>query len=221
MSASKSFDAPFQVETSRPNSGNNENISVDPLKAKNNLITTNSDINSEKSKEKTLGKKFSRFLVSNVGMITIVLCYIFGGAYLFQILEQHDEISKCQSGEGEWTTDLQALRSQLFNYIYLNTTNNPWLPYDNSSGLVDTSLSKDGPNIYNPILTQWLIDFRVKIIQLNSNYKYNGQDCENESMWTYFSALLFTFSVVSTIGYGHVAVKILLLHFEIFLKLWL
>ena len=208
---SKSFDAPFQMDTSRPTSGHiDDDMLVDPLKAKHekNIIDAET-LKESQANEKTAGKKFSRFLVTNIGMITVVLIYLFGGAYLFQILEQHDEISRCQTGEGTWTTQLQAMRSQLFNYIYLNTTSNPWIPYDNSSGLPNTNAQKDGPSTYNPIITGWINNFRDEIISLSVNNKYYGQDCETESMWQYFSALLFTFSVVSTIGYGHVAVRIL------------
>jgi len=210
--ASKSFDAPFQLDTSRPASGNmdDNDMTVDPLKAKNEKqILDEASIKEKQASEKTLGKKFSRFLVTNIGMITVVLLYVFGGAYLFQILEQHDEISRCQTAEGQWTTQLQAMRSKLFNYIYLNTTSNPWIPFDNSSGLANTALTKDGPSIYNPKITGWLSQFSTDIRSLQSTYKYRGQDCETQSMWTYFSALLFTFSVVSTIGYGHIAVRIM------------
>ena len=207
--AAKSFDAPFQMDTSRPTSGHIDNDKLaDPLKAKHEKNIIDSQTLKEKqANEKTVGKKFTRFLVTNIGMITVVLIYVFGGAYLFQILEQHDEISRCQTGEGTWTTKLQAMRSKLFNYIYLNTTSNPWLPYDNSTGLANTNVNKDGPSVYNKIISEWIKEFRVDIIDLIEKSKYYGQDCENESMWTYFSALLFTFSVVSTIGYGHIAVR--------------
>ena len=215
MDTFKTFDAPYHSEKSRPSSNtsfNKSDMPAGPLKATKNLDKDSLDSNSTTTKDKLKEnanpcKSFSRFLVSNVGMISIVLLYVFGGAYLFQILEQHDEISKCQSGEGEWTTSLQSMRAQLFNYIYLNTTSNPWLPVDNSSGTITTT-TKDGPSIYQPKLTGWLTDFRDKIISLNSHYKYTGQDCEGQSMWAYFSSVLFTFSVVSTIGYGHIAVII-------------
>ena len=215
MDTFKSFDAPFHSDKSRPTSstsnGSKTEASIAPLKAKNNPekdnLNLDGQIEKDKLKEDNPFKGFSRFLVTNVGMITIVLLYVFGGAYLFQILEQHDEISRCQSGEGAYTTALQSLRSQLFNYIYLNTTSNPWLPVDNSSGTVSAT-TKDGPSIYQPKLTTWLKDFRDNIIALNSDYKYRGQDCETQSMWTYFSSVLFTFSVVSTIGYGHIAVNL-------------
>lgn len=88
----------------------------------------------------------------------------------------------------------------LFNYIYFNTTSDPWLPVDNSTVIASLNTPRDGPWIYNPKITAWLQDFAVQVRNYSSTYGYNGQDCENDNLWEFFSALLFTVSIVTTIG---------------------
>ena len=50
-----------------------------------------------------------------------------------------------------------------------------------------------------------LIGFRNKILQIEIETEYVGQDCTLDSKWHFFSALLFTITLISTVGYGHVA----------------
>ena len=91
----------------------------------------------------------------------------------------------------------------LFNYIYFNTTSDPWLPVDNSTVIASLNTPRDGPWIYNPKITAWLQDFAVQVRNYSSTYGYNGQDCENDNLWEFFSALLFTVSIVTTVGKGN------------------
>ena len=60
--AAKSFDAPFQMDTSRPTSGHIDNDKLaDPLKAKHEKNIIDSQTLKEKqANEKTVGKKFTR-----------------------------------------------------------------------------------------------------------------------------------------------------------------
>lgn len=171
----------------------------------NEKETTNTK--KSKPKKKSGFKVFISFLIKNFGILFLVIFYIAGGAFLFQILEQHTEIQNCQSGEGEWNQLRIEYRSQFFNYIYFNTTPNPWLPIDNATIEAGLYVEKDGPPIYDPILTEWIVDFREKVLNISNTLKYTGQDCEKQSSWTYFSSLLFTITIMTTLGYGHVSVR--------------
>ena len=91
-------------------------------------------------------------------------------------------------------------RTNLFNYIYFNTTPNPWLPVDNSTLIPSLNTPRDPPWVYNPKISSMLSDFAVKIRAISDNYKYAGQDCSTGNLWEYFSALLFTVTIVTTIG---------------------
>jgi hypothetical protein len=140
------------------------------------------------------------FIISNFGILFVVIIYVIAGAFLFQILEQHNEIQMCQSGLGAWTSMQSTYRTKLFNYIYFNTTSDPWLPADNSSTVSSLTGTRDGPSVYNPLITSWLYNFSSQVLSTQSSYAYYGQDCEAQSMWIFMSSVLFTFQVVATIG---------------------
>lgn len=223
MQISKDFDNSLDLESSRPishSSSFSENVKTSPAKPKEDLQAPSYEkkhnlqpYNNNKEKElefKTDDKEVKRkkvtkavigFLAKNLGMVIIVILYVSGGAFLFKILEQHNEIQNCQMGEGEWTNLRISFRAKVFNYIYFNTTSNPWLPVDNSTIIPSLNTPRDGPSVYNPMLTQWIIDFRDQVHNIRSTYKYTGQDCEKQSSWSYFSSLLFTITIVTTIGY--------------------
>lgn len=73
---------------------------VRPRTTNNNKQTINEK--RDEPKKKGTFKLLVRFFVSYLGMIIAVVLYVCGGAYLFQILEQHNEIQNCQTGEGAW-----------------------------------------------------------------------------------------------------------------------
>jgi hypothetical protein len=50
-----------------------------------------------------------------------------------------------------------------------------------------------------------LEQFRDEIIEISYNYRYSGRECGEDSKWTFFSSLLFTITLMSTVGFGHVA----------------
>ena len=192
------------MNTEAPTYRFERNYAPDPskleAKAPQKRKKTDEELAAEEKKQPV--KTLCVFVISNFGILFIVLIYVCAGALLFQILEQHLEMQTCQLADGEWNNLRISHRSLLFNYIYFNTTADVWLPQDNTS----QPTTKDGPSAFNPRITSMLTNFTNQIRKLMSSYKYTGQNCDTQSYWQYMSAVLFTFTIVSTIGYGHVTV---------------
>lgn len=158
------------------------------------------DENEEENDGKRGCKGMLKFLMTNIGLIILVILYVIGGAFLFQLLEQHNSIQNCQEGEGESESLVTEYKMKLYSYIRLNVDFDPWLPSNNI-----TNKTKVGPAVYNPVIDEMLTTFRTKVLQIRTNYTYYGQDCVQNNLWNYQSAILFALTVVTTIGYGHVA----------------
>ena len=54
------------------------------------------------------------------------------------------------------------------------------------------------------ILDMYLSEYIKSIHEIGSENLFTGQNCTTESRWEFYSALLFTMSTMSTVGYGNV-----------------
>lgn len=93
------FDRPASNQSRRPES------TASALRAKSGLKKQrpiDKNKNDQENNSKGAFKLLIQFLVSYVGLMAVVGLYVAGGAYLFQILEQHNTVQNCQVGEGEW-----------------------------------------------------------------------------------------------------------------------
>ena len=155
----------------------------------------------KRGKQAPVYRHLLAFILKNFGILTLTIIYVIVGAILFQTIEQPNEIAQCQLGEGASKRMIYNIRVELVNYIYYNTSSDPYASQNDPYQMPSlTSVAKDGPSVYQPKLTQMLQDFRDQILQINADYKYYGQDCVNDSQWNLLSAILFTMSIVSTLG---------------------
>jgi hypothetical protein len=145
----------------------------------NQPITTN--------KRRNFCKRISKFLFSHIGLVLTVIIYSVLGGFLFELLEQHEEIKQCEKGKGVENSNIVALRSKLLTYIQFNITSNP------------AEIGKDNETVANTNIEQWLQSFRNQTHDVKSKYKYTGNNCDNPK-WNFPGALLFSITAITTIG---------------------
>lgn len=141
-------------------------------------------------------KRFARFFVKKFGMLIGTVIYCMGGASLFNILEAQNELAGCEGSQSDSQALIQDYQMKIFNYLNFNVTFNPALvsmTADNDTKYLD------GPAVYNKVIHEWLIELRDEVLSNG----YGGEDCEVVNSWQFLSGLLWTMTVVTSIGYGH------------------
>jgi hypothetical protein len=53
-------------------------------------------------------------------------------------------------------------------------------------------------------IVSYVENFTNDVYERKNDYRYTGQDCDTTSGWTFPSALLFTITIITSIGYGHI-----------------
>ncbi|KAI3379478.1 hypothetical protein SNEBB_001327 [Seison nebaliae] len=132
-------------------------------------------------------KFFAKF-----GILIAVGFYIACGGALFSILEQHEEIRLCNEGQGYDIQNITKYRTTLINYISFNFSSTP-------------VAGKDNETVANKKVDQILESLRNRTITIYDETGFNGGDCDSQKRWTFANALMFSVTVVSTIGYGNIS----------------
>ena len=139
------------------------------------------------NKRRNFFKRISKFIFSHIGLVLIVIIWSVLGGFIFELLEQSKEIEDCEKGKGDENNNIIALRSKLLDYIQSNITSNP---DDNT---------KHNETVANANIEQWLQEFRDQTMDLKSQYRYTGNDC-NQPKWNFPGSLLFAVTAITTIG---------------------
>lgn len=133
-------------------------------------------------------KVVMKYLFSHVGLCVLVCAYCVGGAFLFMHLE----------GEGEEEALLAGLnRSQEIEEERLELAKNLW--------------KHKWSNKFNATVKTLLDEYHANLTDAIANHGYSGTRINSTDEftygWSFPSALLFTVTIVTTIGYGHIAPK--------------
>ncbi|XP_071116101.1 potassium channel subfamily K member 18-like [Haliotis cracherodii] len=138
-------------------------------------------------------KKFMKFLFSHVGLCAMVILYCVAGGFIFEHLEKNNEQQICYESRNEYT------------------------PMENKT--IDSVLkifSDYGfPNANNRVLMEVQIRSVLETFRDNTlAIGYDGRVCSDYGLpdgptykWSWPGALMFSVTVISTIGFGHIAPK--------------
>lgn len=121
---------------------------------------------------------FFRYLFSHVGLCLLVCGYCVGGAFMFQAIEYDGDMQKREQDKN-MSLDIDVSREKLANDLWKYK----WA--DNYEEAVD----------------EWLDEYHNNISSAIANHKYQGLPMgQIVAGWAFPSALLFTVTIVTTIG---------------------
>ncbi|KRZ19799.1 Potassium channel subfamily K member 18, partial [Trichinella pseudospiralis] len=122
-------------------------------------------------------------LFSHVGLCSLVTCYAIVGAVVFRAIEFPLE----QDIQGHMKNDSDHILQELLSYTKKQAVLNP----------------REWMNLADSLLK----DYETKLMHAVNFEGYDGEDEMVKYQWTYFGALLYSITVFTTIGYGHICPK--------------
>ncbi|XP_060067915.1 TWiK family of potassium channels protein 18-like [Ylistrum balloti] len=128
-------------------------------------------------------KQFVAFLFSHIGMCSLVVAYSILGGFIFKELEAPYEKTARANVAAHRKVQVDRLWNITYLYNVLHTAN--W------------SIAAD----------EILRDFQTLIYKATKEEGWDGKDGEGEVQWSFAGALLYSITVITTIGYGHIAPK--------------
>lgn len=126
-------------------------------------------------------------------MLIVTVIYCIGGALLFNILEGQTELAGCEGSASDMNALITDTKLKIFNYLNFNVTFNPELTKMTET---NDTVYLDGIATYNAVIEEMLIEFRDEVL----GNGYGGEVCEDVNSWQFLSGLLWTMTVVTSIG---------------------
>ncbi len=138
----------------------------------------------------TFLKSFLRFIFSQVGMVVVVILVAIGGANIFVNLElpREKENYAAKREEAERVDDSTDYLSFVI-WWYMK----------------DTDTYNYSRPEFEEVVESRLYDYVSLVVNATVNYNYDGQVEGWDYDWTVPNALLFTISIMTVVGYGHIA----------------
>ncbi|KAL3856949.1 hypothetical protein ACJMK2_011655 [Sinanodonta woodiana] len=156
----------------------------DSLLAKNST-QSNRTIGLIKVKARKACKETSLFILSNIGSISMVVFYSILGGFLFQAIERPNEMRT--------RTFVSDIRKGHIHQLWRLNMDKNIFHLDNWTNEADAILRK----------------FQTEIFAVVRDKGWDGIDdvAEEKEKWSFTGSLLFSVSIITTIGYGYITPK--------------
>ncbi|XP_068250020.1 potassium channel subfamily K member 18 isoform X2 [Palaemon carinicauda] len=128
-------------------------------------------------------KNIIKFLISHIGLVSLVIGYTIIGAFTFERLESDHEIKVKQN--------MSSVRKDV--------TDDLW-------GITD-HMEVLNESIWAAEVRQRLKDFEKSLIKAIKTDGWDGSEDTTKQQWTFAGALFYSIILITTIGYGHIAPK--------------
>ncbi|CAL1541455.1 unnamed protein product [Lymnaea stagnalis] len=148
------------------------------------MTTSSTSGGGKKSNCRKCCRKVTAFIFSHVGLGSLVVAYSIMGGFLFQWLEATDEMLERISVTKTRTNSVMKL---------WNMTRELNILYEKN---------------WTAMADEILREFQASMYESVKERGWDGRDENNEDMqWSFSGSLLYSVTVITTIGYGHIAPK--------------
>ncbi|XP_069956089.1 potassium channel subfamily K member 18 isoform X2 [Cherax quadricarinatus] len=128
-------------------------------------------------------KNIIKFLISHIGLVSLVIGYTIVGAFTFERLEARHELEVKKN----------------MSFVRLKVTDDLWGITDRMPVLNETKWANS--------VRKRLVDFEKSLIRAIKNDGWDGEEDLETQQWTFAGALFYSIILITTIGYGHIAPK--------------
>ncbi|CAG2207264.1 K2P18.1 [Mytilus edulis] len=128
-------------------------------------------------------KRFLAFLFSRIGLCSLVVAYAIMGGFIFKEIEAPEE----QIIRHQVESQRQSKIAKLWNITQLHNI------FSKENWTIDAE--------------RLLLEFQTEIYMATKEKGWDGKKEKGELQWTFSSSLLYSITVITTIGYGNTAPK--------------
>ncbi|KAK6190825.1 hypothetical protein SNE40_002604 [Patella caerulea] len=128
-------------------------------------------------------RKLTTFMFSHIGLCSLVVAYSVLGGYAFMLLESPHEVIE--------RNNVELIRKEQVERLW-NVTKELNVFYEKNWTIIADEVFKF---------------FQDEVFLATKEKGWDGKDGDKELQWSFAGALLYSVTVITTIGYGHIAPK--------------